>query len=777
VAKSVSQVPGVVSSDLNFASGVLLLEFMPALDPRESVLAVVRKAGHGAEPLEVRADRGSAVIELADGACAECAADVRRVLEAVPGVSAALFDPGERRVKVTFDPLRITATGLVDAMSAAGLAGQLVEQVSEPPAEPGAWWRENRTEVAVGIGAAFIVVAWMLARLSPSAWMALVAYALAIVASGTVTWRRALVSLRAKTVDMNVLMSIAVVGAVAIGHWSEAATVIWLFALGGLLESRALERTRRSIRDLIDFAPPKALVRRGGELVEVAPADVGLGETLVVRPGSRIPLDGTVTVGFSAVDESPITGESIPVEKRAGDSVFAGSLNTTGLIEVAVTARAEDTTLARIVYLVEEAQASRAPSQRLVDRFTRYYTPVVVALSVGVALLPPAAGRILGIDLGSLHEWFYRGLVVLVVSCPCALVISTPVAIVSAITRAARDGVLVKGGAFIEQIGRIKAFAFDKTGTLTRGTPEVAEVVTLDGTSEEEALAMAGALESNSTHPLARALVRAAGEDATRMRVRDFADLPGLGVRGVIGETTYEVGGTRLLDVLADDVIKGASDVVAEQERQGRTALVLVRRGLPVAVISLADALRAEARRVIAGLRDAGVEHVVMLTGDNERTAQAIAEAAGMSEHRARLLPEEKVDAVRELRARYGMVGMAGDGVNDAPALAAADIGIAMGAAGSDTALETADVALMADDLAALPGFVRLGRRTVAIIGQNVTFSVAVKAVTLALAVVGIATLWIAVFADMGVALLVIVNSMRLLRRAGRVVVAGNLFG
>lgn len=777
MAKSVSQVPGIVSSDLNFASGVLLLEYDPDNDPREAALATVRRAGHGVAPLEARPEAGVALFELAEKDCADCAKEVREVLEAIHGVAAVLFEPGARRFRVTFDPAAVSVATLTDAMGRAGLPAHAVVQAAEatPPLRP--WWSESRTEIAVALGGVLIVLGWLLGRTALPAWVSTATYALAILASGTVTWRRALISLHTRTVDMNVLMSIAVFGAVAIGHWSEAATVIWLFALGGLLESRALARTRRSIRDLIDLAPPTALVRRGGDLIEVAPADISAGEVILVRPGERIALDGMVSEGFSAVDESPITGESVPVDKRVGEAVFAGSLNTTGLLEIAVTATAKDTTLARIVYLVEEAQASRAPSQRMVDRFTRWYTPVVVGLSVAVVVVPPLLGRALGVDFGTLDEWFYRGLVVLVVSCPCALVISTPVAIVSAISRAARDGVLVKGGVFIELIGRVRAFAFDKTGTLTHGQPEVADVVVLEGHNATEVLAIGGALEANSTHPLARALVRAAGEPPKDVRVEGFADIPGLGVRGTVDGTTYEIGGTRLLDLLPENAVSRAGEAIAAQEAEGRTALVLVRDGTPVAVIGLADELRQETPAVVQQLRESGIEHIIMVTGDNERTAEAIARAAGVREVRARLLPEEKTEAVRELRGRYGIVGMAGDGVNDAPALALADIGVAMGAAGSDTALETADVALMADDLTALPGFIRLGRRTVRIIAQNVVFSVAVKVVTLALAVVGIATLWLAVFADMGVALLVIVNSMRLLRREGRGIATGGVSG
>jgi len=648
-------------------------------------------------------------------------------------------------------------------------------------------WSESRAEVAVVAGAGLIVVAWLLGRIAMPGWVVDACYAAAILLSGTVTWRRMLVALRARTVDMNVLMTIAVAGAVAIGQWAEAAMVIWLFALGGLLESRSVSRTRRSIRDLMDLAPPHALVLAEEGPADVPVAEVRVGDVVLVRPGERIALDGVVASGASSVDESPITGESMPVDKGVGDRVFAGSLNTNGVLEVSVSAPATESTLAHIVYLVEEAQANRAPVQRLVDRFTRYYTPAVVALAVAIAVVPPLVERALGIAGAGFESWFYRALVVLVVACPCALVISTPVAIVSAISRAARDGVLVKGGAYLEQAAAVRVIAFDKTGTLTCGTPEVVSVNALDGVGPDEVLAVAGALESRSTHPLARAIVRSAGRLAHPGELDQYGDTPGKGVRGRLSGTPYELGSSRLLtDRLDGDAVNQRTTIeharsneyagaiaaalgqIAEEEDAGHTALVLLRDGVPIGVIGVADALRPEASLVAPALRDVGVRHLAILSGDNERVALSVAAQTEIDDVRARLLPEEKTEVVRDLQSRHGLVAMVGDGVNDAPALAVADIGIAMGAIGSDTALETADVALMGDDLLAVPRFLRLGRRTVRVIRQNVAFSVAVKGATLVLAVAGIAPLWLAVFADMGVALLVIANSMRLLRsRAG----------
>jgi Zn2+/Cd2+-exporting ATPase len=590
------------------------------------------------------------------------------------------------------------------------------------------------------------------------------AFALAIVFGGALVWRRALVALRARMIDMNVLMTIAVVGAAAIGDWGEGAAVTFLFAVGGYLEARALERTRRSIRDLMSLAPETARVRRHGDVAEVPSADVAVGETVLVRPGERIPLDGMISVGSSALDEAAITGESVPVDKTVGGEVFAGSLNSAGALEIVTTAPATESTLARIVYLVEEAQAAKAPVQRLVDRFTRWYTPAVVVLAALIAVVPPLIGAAAGIEVGGFSAWFQRALVVLVVSCPCALVISTPVSIVSAITRAGRDGVLVKGGAYLEVAAGVNVVAFDKTGTLTMGRPEVAEVLPLNGYGRDEVLAVASILETHSAHPLAQAIVRAGSSGIDSGRAQDVAEEPGRGVRGIVEGLPAAVGTPAFVeDALA---VPDSEMLVASgaQEVAGLTSVVVVLGGQVVGVIGIADTVRSEARSIVAALHRQGIDRVMMLTGDNERTGRAIAEQAGIEDVRSRLLPDDKTAAIDALRSERGtVVAMVGDGVNDAPALALADVGIAMGAAGSDTALETADVALMADDLDALPGFFRLAKRTVRIIRQNVAFSVVVKLVVLVLAVLGIASLWMAVFADTGVALLVILNGMRLL--------------
>lgn len=692
MAKSVQQIPGVLAADVNFASGVMLLEYDAMFDPRARAVGVVAGAGHGAEPLD-----------------------------------------GE-----------------------------------DAPYTRVTWWSQHHAEVNLGLSGSLIVIGWLLSGLATEVPTA-IAYGLAIIFGGTITWRRAAASLIARRLDMNVLMTIAVSGAAAMGDWGEAATVIFLFALGGWLESRSLSRTRRSIRDLMDLAPPTARVRRNGAEEEVDPATVAVGEIVVIRPGERVPLDGVITDGASAFDESPITGESIPADRAVGDAVYAGTLNTSGLVAIQTTAPAADTTLARIVHLVEVAQASRAPVQRFVDRFSRVYTPIVIVGAALIAVGAPVLGE-LGAGWAGFEawrDWTYRSLVLLVVSCPCALVVSTPVAIVSGITRATRDGVLIKGGAFLELAGKVRAVVFDKTGTLTEGRPVVAETVPLGAASAEDVLGLAAALEAHSNHPLAAAVVAAAPKgtviDVTGLRETAGRGVSALGPDGA----RVTVGSLAYLGELGVPV--GPAQAEAERmERAGLTVLAVAEGDAPesaiVGLIGIADAVRAEAAGVAAELHSVGVERVVMLTGDNPLAAARVASEAGVDEFRARLLPGDKTDAVASLRETYDVVVMVGDGVNDAPALAAADIGIAMGAAGSHTAIETADVTLMRDDLSAVPGFIRLGRRTMANIRQNVAVSLGVKVLVLVLAVTGHATLWMAVFADTGVALLVIANGLRLLR-------------
>jgi Cd2+/Zn2+-exporting ATPase len=695
LSKAIATISGVTCADLNYASGLLLIDYVAGADPRAAVVAAVRGGGYG--------------VVAGEGA----------------GPSGDTQQSFWNRHRTTIAVVGSGVAGVVGwALSASSGAGA----------------------IPVDIGRALSVAAYLCA----------VAFGLVLLLP------RALTSLRGRTVDMNALMIIAVFGAIALGEYAEAAAVVFLFAIGGWLESRAVARTRGSIRKLMELTPQIARVRRDGVIVESIPEAVCVGETVVVRPGERFPLDGVVSSGASAADEAAITGESVPVDKSSGDRVFAGSLNTIGLLEVTVTSSASDSTLARIVYLVEEAAAAKAPTQLLIDRFTRWYTPVVVALAAAVWIVPVVVTGGLA-DPAVWGLWLSRALVVLVTACPCALVISTPVALVSAISRAARAGVLVKGGAFLELAAKTRAVAFDKTGTLTTGRLDVVRAHAIAGRDPLDVVRLAASLETNSTHPLAAAVVRdAMARGLSTRQIEDLIELPGRGVSGELdGHRLSLVSPAFAEEMSSLDTEFG--NMVASAESDGLTVLVLVEAGVAIGFLGVSDEGRAESRQVLGNLTAVGIEHTALLTGDNERTAAAVAKRAGVSAFQARLLPQDKVAAVKRLQSRYGVVAMVGDGVNDAPALATADLGIAMGAAGSDTALEAADVALMSDDLSALPGIFVLGRKTVSIIKQNVGFSLVVKVLVLVAAVLGIANMWLAVFADTGVALLVILNSMRLL--------------
>jgi len=586
-------------------------------------------------------------------------------------------------------------------------------------------------------------------------------YLFAMLAGGWFVLPKAWYAARTLRPDMNLLMTVAVVGAVGIGEWLEAATVAFLFGLSQVLEGWSVGRARRAVEALLELSPATVRLRQegaGGEEREVPAEDVAPGTVFVVRPGERIPLDGEVVAGESPVDQAPITGESVPAAKSPGDEVFAGTINGAGALEVRSTREVGDTTLARIIRLVEEAQARRSPSERWVDRFARFYTPIVMALALATFLVPPLVAG------GGWTDWLYRGLVLLVIACPCALVISTPVSVVASLAAAARAGVLLKGGAVVEAPAGLKALAFDKTGTLTAGRFEVVEVVPLHGHDELELLARAAALEARSEHPLARAVV--AHARAKGVPIEPAEDLRSLGGRGAVGRVggrTHWIGSQRLLADRGQESSAIRERLTALSEA-GRTVVVVGDDRHVWGLLALADAVRPEAAGVMGELSRLGVSHLVMLTGDTRETARAAAEVAGISEVRAELLPEDKVTAVEELVDRYGAVGMVGDGVNDAPALARSSLGIAMGAAGTDAAIETADVALMADDLEKVPWLVRHSRRTLRTIRWNIVFALGVKVAVFALALAGIATLWLAIAADMGASLLVIGNGLRLLR-------------
>ncbi len=585
-------------------------------------------------------------------------------------------------------------------------------------------------------------------------------YIAAIIAGGAPIAPKALASLRKLNFDMNLLMCIAIIGAAATGNLEEGAMVVFLFSVAEWLEDYTIDRARNAVRSLMALAPDTARVIRDGREISIAVAEIVPGDTVIIRPGEKIPIDGAVISGSSHIDQSPITGESIPVEKNAGDSVFAGTLNGSGALDITATKIYSDTTLARITRMIGDAGAKKARAERFVDTFARYYTPAVLIAATLVATVPPLA---MGLDFS---DWLYRALVLLVIACPCAFVISTPVAIVAALSTAARNGVLIKGGLHLESLRRLTVIAFDKTGTLTTGHPKVTAITTFDGISEHTLLSIAASLESRSEHHIAKAILAAASErDVTFRQPSGFESLSGLGVAAAIDGRLYFAGSHRLMHQRGT-CTGGAHEAIAAAENTGHTIITIGSQTSVLGYIAVADELRPGAADAIRNIRNSGVGKIAMLTGDNGATAARVAGSLGIEDVRAGLMPEDKIAAVRGLAAGKEYVAMVGDGINDAPAMAAADIGIAMGGSATDTALETADIALMADDLSKIPFAISLSHATTSVIRQNIIMAIGIKMIFLAAAAGGAATLWMAVFADTGTALIVVANSLRLMKRS-----------
>ena len=696
--------------------------------------------GHGSELSTVR-------IEQMD-----CPTEERLItdkLTGMPGISTLQFNLLRRTLTISHEPQALESA--LDAIRSLGFTPQLASDTSAAEAHSPAQvhgWRLALAGIAAVAAEVLHFGDWAAEGMVEALAIA------AVLLSGLGVYRKGWVAVTNRNLNINALMSIAVTGAMLIGQWPEAAMVMVLFAIAELIEARSLDRARNAIQGLMALAPERATVQQAdGQWQETDVENVAVGSLVRARPGERIGLDGEVVSGHSTLDQAPITGESLPVEKAVGDPLFAGSVNQTGELEYRVTAQASQSTLARIIHAVEQAQGARAPTQRFIDRFSRIYTPAVFLFSLGVAVLPPL---LFG---GAWLDWIYRALVLLVVACPCALVISTPVTIVSGLAAAARKGILVKGGIHLEQGANITHLALDKTGTLTQGRPVQTDfLVVTDGSGDYRALA--ASLAARSDHPVSQAIAQAA--DVKGMDVAQFEALPGRGVRGRIDGQLYHLGDHRLLDELGFC----SSDLEAlldQHESQGKTVAILSDEERALAVFAVADTLKDSSRTAIAELHGLGVK-TLMLTGDNPHTAQSIAAQVGIDEARGNLLPEEKRAVIEQLLANQHRVGMVGDGINDAPALARANLGFAMAAAGTDTAIETADVAIMDDDLRKIPVFMRLARQTRRVLGQNIALALGIKAIFLVVALSGHATMWMAVFADMGVSLLVVLNGLRLLR-------------
>ncbi len=814
VTKSVERLDGIRDLDPRPTAGTLAVTFDPTRTDEEAIEERVRRAGYEVERSIRPTRERTTEFAVPEMDCPSCAGKVDNALGKVDGLVDADLRPTAGTARVTYDPDRVSEERLVAAIEGAGY--EVTERVAAGSDEAGTGagtvadsaevWTSPRAR-KTWLGAGFLALGLLfefvlVGRNVPVGtflWydlsLADVLLFAAALSSGLPVVRSGYYSARTRSLDIDLLMGTAIVAATGIGYFEEAATLAVLFSVAELLEQYAMDRARDSLRELMDLSPAEATVRRdtgasetpraAGEAapveeVTVPVEDVAVGDVLVVRPGEQIPLDGEVIEGSSAVNQAPITGESVPVDKAVGDEVYAGTITQEGYLEVRTTATADDTTLAHIIEMVQGARERRTERERFVERFADYYTPAVVALAILTAAVPPLA---FGAPWGT---WFVRGLTFLVIACPCAFVISTPVSVVSGITSAAKNGVLIKGGSYLEAMGAIDAVAFDKTGTLTTGDLAVTDVVPLDGRSESEVLAYAEALEARSEHPIGQAIV-ARAEGVGSRDVSEFESLTGRGVRADLDGTTHYAGKPDLFEELGFDLshvhattdggiveptardcgrencVDLAERTIPSLQAEGKTVVLVGSESAILGVIAVADELRPEARRTVARLKELGVSRTVMLTGDNERTARAIADRVGVDDVRAGLLPDQKVEAIEELTERFDGVAMVGDGINDAPALATATVGIAMGAAGTDTALDTADIALMGDDLAKLPYLYRLSHTATRVIRQNVWLSLGAKA-ALALGVpLGYVSVALAVVVgDMGMSLGVTGNAMRL---------------
>jgi len=684
--------------------------------------------------------------------CASCAMKFESNLNSLPTVE---------EVKLNFGASKLTITGnaTVAELEAAGaFDGIKVYEATKRRIEPIIPFYKRKENIVTVLSLIFLIVgAFLSFKHSEEYTPAIILFAISIAIGGAGMFKTGFKNLARLDFDMKTLMTIAIIGAVIIGEWREGAVIVFLFAVSEALEAYSMNKARQSIRSLMDIAPPFATVKRGNELLELATEDIIIGDVLIVKPGSKIAMDGMVLSGISTINEAAITGESVPVLKKKEDEVFAGTMNEEGALEITVTKLVGDTTIAKIIHLVEEAQAEKAPSQKFVDQFAKYYTPAIIVLAALVAVVPPLLGA-------EWQIWVYQGLAVLVVGCPCALVISTPVAIVTAIGNAARQGVLIKGGIHLEETGRLRAIAFDKTGTLTKGYPEVTDFILASGVERQKVLQSIAAVESLSQHPLGTAVTNYAYENgALKVDATNFQSVTGKGAYAEInGETTY-IGSIDWIQELTSMPVD-AIELATELQRAGKSVMAVAVDNLYCGLLAVADPVRKESRDVLLKLKEIGMDHMVMLTGDHPETAAAIAGELGMTDVRGGLMPDDKLTAIKSLSEKYGRVAMVGDGINDAPALAAASVGIAMGGAGTDAALETADIALMADDLEKLPYTIKLSRKTLRIIKENIMFALGLKVLALLLIIPGWLTLWIAIFADMGATLLVVINSLRLMR-------------
>ena len=770
--RNVKKIPGVEDAKVNFGASKISVYGEATVEELEKAgafenLKVAPEKPRRQAPQEVKKDKN--IYRVEGFSCANCAGKFERNVKKIPGVEDAKVNFGASKISVygeatieelekagAFENLKVSSEKPVRQ------ATQEINQEKEDEKEEKVpFYKKHSTLLYSTL---LIVFGYLSVFVNGDEnIVTTLLFVASMLIGGLSLFKVGFQNLLRFEFDMKTLMTVAVIGGAIIGKWAEVSVVVILFAISEALERFSMDKARQSIRSLMDIAPKEALVRRKGQEMMIHVDDIAVGDIMIVKPGQKIAMDGMVVSGYSAVNQAAITGESVPVEKAVDDEVFAGTLNEEGLLEVEITKLVEDTTISKIIHLVEEAQGERAPSQAFVEKFAKYYTPIIIIIAALVAVVPP-------LFFGASWEtWVYQGLAVLVVGCPCALVISTPISIVSAIGNAAKKGVLIKGGVYLEEMGALKAIAFDKTGTLTKGVPVVTDFNVLNKqVDENEMLSIITALEYRSQHPLASAIMKRAEEaniSYSDVVVDDFSSITGKGIKGTVDGTTYYIGSPKLFKELSNSSFdKNLEKKVATLQNQGKTAMVVGTDKEILAIIAVADEVHESSKEVIQKLHQLGIKNTIMLTGDNKGTANAIGSHVGVKEVQAELMPQDKLDYIKQLKSEYNNVAMIGDGVNDAPALAASTVGIAMGGAGTDTALETADVALMGDDLRKLPFTVKLSRKALNTIKANITFAIAIKFIALLLVIPGWLTLWIAILSDMGATLLVALNSLRLMR-------------
>lgn len=750
IEKAIGKLPGVASVQVNFMNSRLNVKWDKDKTRLKDIYKAIRSAGYSiGKSNDAQVD--SLIVKGMD--CNDEAIPIEKHLRSVSGIEDVKTNIVTGKINVTH---RLSLNDIQKELNKIGF--DAFPARAEPKQISRTFWKRYQITILTILSGIFATIGFIGHHLHGSIFLTNIFLSLAVLTGGFhIAWK-GIREARNLTLGMNFLMSLAVVGAIILGEFTEAAMVVFLFALAQLLESFSVEKARRSIESLMDLAPPVASLKTA-QGIEVLPvADIQVGDVIIIKPGERLPLDGMVTAGHSMVNQAPITGESMPSEKLNGSQVYAGTINQEGMLEIRVSRNSEDSTLARIIHMVEEAQAQKAPTQQFVEKFSLYYTPIVVTIALLLALVPSLVFN------ADFSNWIYRALVLLVISCPCALVISTPVTIVSALTNAARQGILIKGGTFLENFEKMQALAFDKTGTLTYGQPKVKAVIPINGMSELEVVQIAASIEAHSEHSIGKAILEYAKEIKLDLKsVQDFTSITGMGAKAKIEGKQYLLGNHRLFETngwCGDHIHKKLKGIEEKQQ----TAVLIGQEEKVIAIIAIADEVRKNAKLSIKELHEAGIQKVLMLTGDNETTARMISRELEITDYRAELLPADKVTEVRKFMEEYQHVAMIGDGINDAPALAAASLGIAMGASASDTAMETADIALLSDDISKIAYLKRLSHKTVNIIKENIAIALLLKGMFFALAIPGIATLWMAVFADMGASLIVIFNGLRALR-------------